>query len=279
VRLATVRLGGRYAAVRLDEETAVELGAPDVGAFLTRHDWPEAALTAAGPAHPVADLDYAPVIPAPEKIICVGLNYRSHIVEMGHDPPSHPTLFAKYAPALVGAYDEIVLPAESDRMDWEAELAVVIGRRVRRADPEAARQAIAGWTLCNDVTARDWQARTSQWLQGKTFESTTPLGPWLLTAEGADADLSGRPLTCTVDGDEVQRGDVADLVFGPADLVAYVSTVLTLSPGDVISTGTPAGVGHGRRPPRYLQPSNLVVTAMPGLGECANRCRRAALPG
>jgi len=269
MRLATIRTGGGTRAVRIDADRAVETGQPDVGALLALPDWRAVAEAADGPAHDLASLDHAPVVPRPGKIICVGLNYATHIREMGRELPVHPTLFAKFPEALVGAYDDVVLPSASEAIDWEAELAVVIGSTVRHADEDAAEAAIAGYAVLNDVTARDWQYRTLQWLQGKTFEATTPFGPELVTADEAG---SGLALTCTVDGDRVQEADTADLVFSPAALVAYISTIVTLNPGDVIATGTPGGVGHAREPKRYLRPGSTVVTAIAGLGECRNTC-------
>lgn len=206
--------------------------------------------------------------------MCVGLNYRTHILEMGRELPSHPTLFNKYARALVGAYDDVTLPASSTQMDWEAELGVVIGAEVRHADTEQARAAIAGYTVLNDVTARDWQYRTTQWDQGKTFEATTPIGPWLVTADDPAVSAQGLSLTCEVDGDTVQKADTGDLVFDPATLVSYLSEIVTLVPGDVIATGTPGGVGHARKPARHLQDGSLLVTRIEGIGETRNTCRR-----
>jgi acylpyruvate hydrolase len=270
VKLATLRIPTGTVAVRVDGDTATELGVPDVGRLLALPDWRERAERAAGRAHALADADYAPVVPAPGKILCVGLNYAHHIREMGRELPEYPTLFAKFTPALVGAYDDIVLPSASDAMDWEAELAVVIGQTVRHATAEEARAAIAGYAVLNDVTARDWQYRSAQWLQGKTFEGTTPFGPVLVTA---DEVTGGLDLVCEVDGEQVQAGTTADLVFDPVALVAYISTVLTLSPGDVIATGTPGGVGHARDPKRYLADGSRLVTRIQGLGECRNVCR------
>jgi acylpyruvate hydrolase len=269
MRLATVRTAGGTRAVRVDADRAVETGHPDVGALLADPDWRSVAEAADGPAHDPAGLDHAPVVPRPGKIICVGLNYATHIREMGRELPAHPTLFAKFPEALVGAFDDVVLPSASDAVDWEAELAVVVGTTVRHADEEAARRAIAGYAVLNDVTARDWQYRTLQWLQGKTFEATTPFGPELVTADEAGSDLD---LSCTLDGDRVQEANTADLVFSPAALVAYISTIVTLRPGDVIATGTPGGVGHAREPERYLRPGSTLVTAIDGLGECRNTC-------
>jgi acylpyruvate hydrolase len=277
VRLATVRTESGTTAVRLDADAAVEIGAADVGALLEDPAWARRAGDADGGRHPLDQLDYAPLVVRPHKIVCVGLNYRSHILEMGGALPEYPTLFAKYARALVGARDDIVLPGLSSRVDWEAELAVIVGTSVRHASIEAARDAIAGYAVLNDVTARDYQSRTLQWLQGKTFEATTPLGPALVTADEV-RDVDGFALTCEVDGEIVQEAATSDLVFGPAELVSYISGIVTLDPGDVIATGTPAGVGHARTPQRYLTDGSVVVTRIEGIGECRNTCRQEAAP-
>jgi acylpyruvate hydrolase len=216
-------------------------------------------------------LNLAPVIPKPGKIVCVGLNYRSHILEMGRDLPEYPTLFAKFSDTLIGAYDDIIIPDASKALDWEAELAVVIGAPVRHADRDAARAAIGGYCVLNDITARDWQYRTVEWLQGKNFESTTPLGPYLVTAEAFDA--SSAVIEARVGDEVVQSAELSDLVFPPEDLVSYLSTILTLRPGDVIATGTPGGVGHARDPRRYLTTGAVVTTSITGLGECRNICQ------
>jgi len=272
VKLATVRLGGSTAAVRVEGDTAVELGSPDLGALLAHPDWRERAAAVDGRSHPTASLDFAPVVPTPEKILCVGLNYRPHILEMGRELPEHPTLFAKYPRAMVGAFDDVVLPEASAAVDWEAELGVVVGAAVRHADVETARAAIAGFTVVNDVTERDWQYRSVQWLQGKNFESTTPVGPYLVTDDAQAADVAFA-LTCQVDGETVQHANTGDLVFDPATLVSYLSTMITLVPGDIIATGTPGGVGHARTPPRYLHDGAVLTTRIEGVGECRNVCR------
>ncbi|HUR72713.1 MAG TPA: fumarylacetoacetate hydrolase family protein [Sporichthya sp.] len=266
MKLATIRVAGGTRAVRVDGGVAVETGDADVVALLRRPDWRALAAAADGPEHPVDGLDYAPVVPMPEKVVCVGLNYRTHIQEMGRELPEYPTLFAKYARALVGAFDPVVLPAGSTEVDWEAELGVIVGAEVRHADLEAARAAIAGYTVVNDVTARDFQFRTVEWLQGKTFERSTPVGPWLVT------DVVPGEISCSVDGDVVQKSDTADLHFDPAALVAYISQIVTLVPGDLIATGTPGGVGHARKPPRYLADGSELTTRVEGVGECRNTC-------
>ncbi|AEA27205.1 Ureidoglycolate lyase [Pseudonocardia dioxanivorans CB1190] len=264
MKLATVRTATGTAAVRIDDDAAVELDAEDLGVLLARPDWRSAAETATGARHELAGLDYAPLVPKPEKVLCVGLNYRTHILEMGRELPEYPALFAKFSRALVGAHDPVELPAGSEQVDWEAELGVVIGAEVRRATPVQAAAAIAGYTVVNDVTARDFQYRSVEWLQGKTFERSTPVGPWLVT------DVEPGDISCEVDGDVVQKADTSDLVFGPAELVAYISRIITLVPGDLIATGTPGGVGHARRPPRYLREGSVVVTRVEGVGELRN---------
>jgi acylpyruvate hydrolase len=271
VRLATIRTGAGTAAVRITEGGAVETGARDVGELLRDPSWRAAAERASGATHDVDALDYATLVTNPEKIVCVGLNYRSHILEMGRELPEHPTLFAKYTSSLVGARDDIVLPRVSGQVDWECELAVIIGASVRHVSVDDAPNAIAGYSVLNDVSVRDYQNRTLQWLQGKTFESSTPLGPVLVTLDELPSD--GLELTCDVDGEQMQEGITTDLVFSPAELVSYMSDIFTLEPGDVIATGTPSGVGHARTPPRYLQDGSVVVARIEGIGECRNLCR------
>jgi acylpyruvate hydrolase len=275
MRLATIRTATGTRAVRLDgtgpDDTAVETGEADVRALLERPDWAEHAAIAAGPSHVVGTLDYAPLVPSPEKIICVGLNYRDHVLEMGNQLPDYPTVFAKFAPALVGAHDDIVLPRVSDKVDYEAEMTVVIGSPVRHATPEQAAAAIAGYTVLNDVSVRDYQNRTKQFLQGKTFEKSTPLGPWLVTPD--ELPEGGWEISTELDGETMQRSTTAELVFGAIDLVVYLSEILTLNPGDVIATGTPGGVGHARKPPRYLTDGAVLVTSVAGVGELRNTCR------
>ncbi|MFE5212185.1 fumarylacetoacetate hydrolase family protein [Streptomyces sp. NPDC056600] len=277
MKLATLRTGGTTQAVRLDGDSLVELGFPDVGALLAQDDWQALAASAAGDRHPVDGADFAPVVPAPTKVVCVGLNYRNHIQEMGRDLPQHPTLFAKFADSLIGAGDDIQRPAETEEFDWEVELALVVGRKVRRATGEEAEQAVAGFTVLNDITCRDWQFRTREWLQGKMWDSSTPVGPYLVTPDELPGGV--RPVldvTLTVDGEVMQSDNTGDLLFDPVALVEYVSTIVRLNPGDIIATGTPGGVGHARKPARYLTGGESVVTEIAGLGRLANRIVREA---
>ncbi len=274
MRLATIRQAGGTRAVRIDGDEAVELDAPDVGAVLRREDWRSWAESAGGSRSPLADHEYAVLIPNPDKIVCVGLNYKSHIAETGAETPAFPTLFAKYRSSLVGATDDVVLPdtGESEAVDYEAELAVIIGRSARRISADEATSVIAGYAVCNDVSVRDWQRRTTQFLQGKTWERSTPLGPWLVTHD--ESPGPDREITCEVNGELLQKSTTSDLLFDVPAIVAYLSTIITLEPGDVIATGTPSGVGMARTPPRWLQDGDVMVTRIEGLGECRNTCRR-----
>ncbi|QYN39418.1 fumarylacetoacetate hydrolase family protein [Pseudonocardia sp. DSM 110487] len=274
MRLTTLRTPDGTRAGRVDGETVVEIDAPELGALLADPAWRERAATADGPCHALAGADLAPLVPRPGKIFCVGLNYRSHILEMGRELPEHPTLFAKFPEALVGPHDAVSLDPASEKVDWEAELAVVVGAPVRRATEAEAEAAIAGFAVLNDVTMRDWQYRTLQWLQGKTFEATTPFGPQLVTPDELPGGV--RPaldLTCAVDGETVQTANTSDLVFDPVALIAYISQIVTLNPGDVIATGTPGGVGHARKPPRYLSDGAVLTTEIDGLGTQRNTAR------
>ncbi|GAA4686005.1 fumarylacetoacetate hydrolase family protein [Frondihabitans cladoniiphilus] len=275
MKLGTLRTGLSTTAVRVDDDSVVEIaGFDDVGALLQEPEWSSIARDAEGPSRRTSDVapkDWAPVVTRPSKIVCVGLNYANHIREMGRELPEFPTLFAKYPEALIGPFDDIVLPSyAAQALDWEAELALVIGAPARRLEEEEALSAIAGFTVINDVTMRDFQYRTPEWFQGKTFEDSTPLGPFLTLRE--DYRL-GTELQSRVDGEVMQSATTDDLVFGPAALVSYISKIVTLNPGDVIATGTPGGVGHARKPPRYLTDGAVLTTSIEGLGILTNAVR------
>jgi acylpyruvate hydrolase len=274
MKLATIVTAQGLRAVRVDADLVVETGHSDVGSLLANESWKDLATNASGPVSPLGGLSFAPLIPRPGKVICIGLNYRNHILEMGRGLPEFPTLFAKYPEALIAPNATIELGRESAAWDWEAELAIVIGRRVRRANVDEATAAIAGFSVINDITARDYQSRTLQWLQGKTWENTAPFGPTMSTVDELPGGV--RPsmrMTCSVNREIVQDTDTGDLVFDPVALVQYISTILTLDPGDVIASGTPGGVGHARTPPRYLNDGDVVVTEIEGLGRLQNVCR------
>ncbi len=270
MNLATIRTPQGTRAVRLEGDVLLDLGAADLGELLARSDWRDVAGT--GTTYPVAGADFAPVVPNPSKIICVGHNYTNHIEEMGRELPIYPTLFPKFADTLIGAYDDILKPGETDALDWEVELVVVIGKQVRRADESQAEAAIAGFTVMNDVSVRDWQFRTIEWTQGKIWDASTPVGPYLVTPDELEGGV--RPaldVTTKVDERVMQADNTGTLLFDPVNLVQYISTVIRLNPGDLIATGTPAGVGHARDPKVYLAGGETVVTAIEGLGSCINR--------
>jgi acylpyruvate hydrolase len=269
MRFATIRTPDGTTAARLDGDVLVPLAADDVGALLAGGG--SAPDRDGARPVPVAEADFAPVVPRPRKILCVGLNYRTHIAETGREMPAYPTLFAKFADSLLGPHDDLVLPSVSERVDWEVELGVVIGRPIKRATTAEAAAAIAGYTVMNDVSMRDWQRRTLQWLQGKMFERSTPAGPYLVTPDEA-GDAADLEVRTEVDGVVMQQSRTSDLLFSPAEIAAYASQIITLQPGDLIATGTPGGVGDARKPPVYLRPGNVLRTYIEGLGECVNHC-------
>ncbi len=273
MRLTTLRIDRGTAAGRIEGEEVVELPYPDLGALLAHADWRDRAGADGGHRAAFAGAALAPVVPHPPKIICVGLNYRGHILEMGRELPEHPTLFAKYGNALLGPHDDLVIPDVSDRVDWEVELGVVIGAPGRRLSPEDALGIIAGYTVVNDISMRDWQWRTGEWLQGKSFVASTPVGPVLVTPDEVDhgRDLA---LSCSVDGAVMQSSRTSDLLFSPAQIVAYVSQFTSLQTGDLIATGTPGGVGAGRDPQVFLRAGQVVRTTVEGIGSLVNACVR-----
>ncbi|MDP9906202.1 fumarylacetoacetate hydrolase family protein [Arthrobacter bambusae] len=272
MKLATLRTAekGTTAALVTGSDSYLALPASDVGALLAQPQWRtivEKVATAGGNA--ISGVAFAPLLPRAGKVICCGLNYGDHIQEMGRDLPEFPTLFAKYADTLTGPADTIHVHG-SVKVDWEAELAVVVGSELFRADEDEARNAIAGYTVANDVSMRDWQNRTLQWFQGKAFDRTTPVGPVMLTADEADGDFEVRGY---VNGELVQHGNTSTLVFGPAKLLSYISQFTILRPGDLVLTGTPGGVGMGMTPPRFLNDGDVLTTEIDGIGRLENHFR------
>jgi acylpyruvate hydrolase len=261
MRCATVTTpAGTTAAIWRDQQWRA-LPAPDLSSLLrSGADWDVGdALPGAVPVLP---------LPTPVKVICCGLNYGDHIAETGRESPTHPTLFAKYADTLIGPTDDITVPAGLE-VDWEAELAVVVGATLRNATTADAQRAIAGYTVANDISIRDWQRRTLQWFQGKAWDATTPIGPVLVTPDELDP-TDGVEVICRVNGIERQRGNTKTLVFDSPALLSYISTFTVLRPGDVVLTGTPGGVGMGMSPPVYLRDGDLVETEIPGIGTLTN---------
>src|SRR3954454_21318304 len=213
----------------------------------------------------LASVQLLPPVPDPQKIVCIGLNYAQHAAETGMEPPSRPTFFAKFANALAAPGATVKLPANSTMVDYEAEIAFVVGRRAKDVPPARALDHVAGYTLLNDLSARDLQGATPQWMPGKVFDGSAPCGPALVTADEAGGDAISFALT--LNGEEMQSSATDDLIFGVAELVAELSGLMTLEPGDIVSTGTPSGVGLARDPRVWLAPGDEVVISSPQLGE------------
>lgn len=216
-------------------------------------------------------------VPDPQKIICIGLNYRDHAEETGAAIPSEPVLFSKYPSALIGHGEPIILPAVSNEVDYEAELVVVIGRRGRLIPSETAMEHVGGYAVGHDVSARDWQLQkpAKQWMAGKTFDTFAPVGPELVTADEI-ADPHKLGVRLRLNGQTMQNSNTEQLIFRIEQVVSYVSAIMTLEPGDLIFTGTPPGVGMARKPPVWLQPGDQVEVEIDGLGVLRNPVRAAA---
>lgn len=279
MRLATMRTEDRETLAAIVESDSVEPireagGNPyeDLGAVLRDGAGGRAAIAAAaarGGVEPLREERLLRPVLDPGGVICVGHNYRAHIAEMGREVPSYPTLFGKLSRALTDPYAEVALPPASTKVDYEAELAVVIGAGGRDIPREQAWEAVAGLTILNDVSMRDYQLRTIQWFAGKNFERATPVGPILLATEGAP-DLERARMRLAVNGETRQETDLGDLLFDVPALVEYISTVFELRPGDMIATGTPGGVGHAMDPPCYLADRDVVEVQVDGIGRLRN---------
>ncbi len=217
------------------------------------------------------DVRLGPCVPRPSKIICIGLNYAGHIRETGAAMPTEPVVFFKATTALCGPNDDLILPRGSEKTDWEVELAVVMGKRASYVSPEEAMDLVAGYALHNDYSERDWQLeRGGQWVKGKSFDTFAPVGPFLATKEEIP-DPHNLGLWLEVNGERLQESNTSDLIFKIPELVSFLSLFMTLLPGDIISTGTPAGVGLGLDPPRYLSPGDVVELGIEGLGTSRQR--------
>jgi acylpyruvate hydrolase len=213
----------------------------------------------------------APVL-KPNKIICVGHNYREHILEMKRELPEYPVIFAKFNNTIIGPEDDIPLPPITKQLDYEAEFAFVIGKRARNVSQADALDYVAGYTIVNDITARDLQRRTLQWLQGKTLDGSAPMGPWLVTKDEIP-DPHSLEIVLTVNGEERQRSNTKNLVFNVHYLVEFLSHIMTLEPGDVVCTGTPGGVGVARNPQVFLQDGDVVRIEVEKIGVLENRIK------
>ena len=268
MRFASCRLGDRRFAGLVDGDVVrplrdvAELGAGTPAELLA--DPP-----VGGDRVPLADVKLRPVVPRPGKVVCMGLNYRAHVDEGVYEAPEYPVLFSKFAETLVAAGEPIVIPPESSAPDYEAELAFVIGRAVRRVSGSAALEAVAGYTIANDVTMRDYQYRTHQWLPGKNWAASTPLGPFLVTPDEV-GDPHALDISLELNGERMQAGNTRQLIFDIPAIVAAISEFVPLAPGDVVLTGTPSGVGYRREPKVRLQDGDRVVVEIERVGRLEN---------
>lgn len=277
MKLVTYSTGnGPQAGLVLDGRVVdlAPAGYDDVISFLNDGDKAvEAAsgLTAGDDAPKLEDVKLYSPIPKPDKFICIGLNYKDHAIESGMDIPELPTVFTKYPNAVCGHGDDIVLPSVSDQVDYEAELAFVIGKRCKNVPADKWQEVVFGYTCVHDVSARDYQLATSQWTIGKTFDTFGPTGPCLVSKDEV-ADPHNLRISFELNGDVLQDSNTSQFVFDIPYLVEYLSKVMTLEPGDIVSTGTPPGVGFARKPPVFLKPGDDCVVKIEGVGELRNKC-------
>jgi len=274
--------------VRYDAGRGPEIGIVTQGVIALRHaipdapvemislisDWEEwkslleeAALRP--PDFDLGDIVLLAPIPRPSKIFGIGLNYTDHIAESGMEPPKDQTWFSKPPTAANGPFDPIAMPRVSDQLDYEAELVIVIGRRCRYADRSAAADAIFGYCVGNDVSVRDWQFRTSQFILGKSFDTHAPHGPWIVTKD--ELEPLALDIECQVNGEIRQKSNTRHMIFDPVAQVEHLSQVMTLEPGDLLFTGTPEGVGAARKPPLWLKPGDHVRATISGIGSIENQ--------
>jgi 2-keto-4-pentenoate hydratase/2-oxohepta-3-ene-1,7-dioic acid hydratase in catechol pathway len=259
MKLVTYETDGQSRAGVLTEDGVIDSG------YATMGEWLRAGAPAAPSGDAVKPARLLPPVTDPQKIICIGLNYLSHAREQGAEPPETPTIFAKYRNALAAPGSTVKLPAYSTKVDYEAEVAFVIGKRAKDVAEADALDHVAGYMLLNDLSARDMQFATPQWMPGKIFDGAAPSGPWLVTPDEAGAH-DAIEIRLTLNGEEMQNGTTADLVHSIPALIVYLSKLMTLEPGDVVSTGTPAGVGSLRDPRVWLTAGDEVVVESPTLG-------------
>lgn len=217
----------------------------------------------------VTESEFGPAVPAPKRIICIGLNYQEHAREGGREPPTWPEVFVRGADSVLAPFAELVKPALSERFDFEGELGVVIGRGGRYIRAADALAAVAGYVVLNDGSAREWQRAARQWTAGKNFDATMPIGPEIVTAD--ELDVSDLELTTRLNGELMQSARTSEMIFDVPRTLEHISSFTTLRPGDVIATGTPSGVGFARTPPVWLTPGDLIEVSVEGIGRIANR--------
>jgi acylpyruvate hydrolase len=266
MRFANVEFNGLVRSARIEGEVANLLLAEPISAGF---DFEALRESASEKSVPTRDVRFLAPVADPRKVICLGLNFKSHVEEAGRDLPDYPVLFTKFTESIIGPYEDIIVPPESQKVDYEAELAVVIGKHARRVKAQDALDVIAGYTVANDVSMRDYQSKSHQWLQGKAWPRSTPLGPWFVTADEL-GDASGLEIRLELDGVELQRAKTNLMIFDVPTTIAALSEFVELQPGDVILMGTPGGIGFKREPPEYLTPGRRVRVEVEGIGAIEN---------
>lgn len=280
MKLVTFQHNGHTHAGAVSGDNVVNLASAGFSTVLSIVEGGAAALAVVSKAletpapnsvFPLAGVKILAPMPRPPKIICIGLNYKDHAKESNLPLPEKPIVFSKYTTAVIGQGDEIILPKMSTKPDYEAEFAVVIGTKAKHVAAADWEKHVFGYMNLNDVSARDIQLGSSQWMMGKTFDTFCPMGPYLVTKDEI-ADPHNLSIALTVNGETLQNSNTRELIFDIPALIAYLSSIMTLEPGDVISTGTPAGVGLGWNPPKWLKPGDEVIVKIAGLGELKNHC-------
>ena len=257
---------------RLNGDVVEDLGQPGASAWLSDALGGDLAVLTATASFARADVHLLPVVPNPGKILCVGLNYATHVAETGREQKEHPAIFTRWADTLIADGDALIRPPESTRFDYEGELAVIIGKGGRRISADTAMEHVAGYAVFNDASVRDWQRHNIQFTPGKNFPATGAFGPAMVTPD-AVSDLGSQRVQTRVNGQLVQDQPVSDMIWGIAEVIAYCSTFTTLHPGDVIATGTPGGVGDKRNPPLYLKSGDEVTVSIGEIGTLTNPIR------
>jgi acylpyruvate hydrolase len=266
----------------VDGHDVIDVGAVDAGLPATLHDLigqgasglaavkAAAAKAPASARHSLARVKAALPIANPPKFICVGLNYLEHAKEGGHPPPTYPSFFARYDRSLVAHGEPVIRPKASEQLDYECELTIVIGKGGRNIPEAKALDHVFGYTIFNDVSVRDYQRKTTQWLAGKNFDGTGPLGPVVVTADSLPKGATPLRIATRVSGKTMQDSNTSDMIFSVARCVALLSDIMTLEPGDLIATGTPQGVAHARKPPAWMKPGDVVEIEIEGIGILSN---------
>ena len=278
MRFVTFEVGGNVRPGLVSKDTVIDLSAAGfptlldfIGSDTVGRSKAEKLVSASdeGSRYSLSKVKLLAPIPRPPKIICVGLNYLDHAKETGSEIPKVPTIFNKFNTAVIAAGEKVVLPKVSTQPDFEAELAVVIGRGGRNVAADKWADHVFGYTIMNDVTARDYQRATTQWLMGKTFDTFAPIGPWIVSADEIP-DPHALDIKLTINGEVLQDSNTRELIFKIPELISFLSSVFTLEPGDIISTGTPAGVGFARKPQRFLKAGEEMIVTIAGIGELRN---------